>query len=111
VADLFLERHHRLGLARARQLAGEWIAQAEHRLDMACELESGDEEDLVRFSRKGVVGTLRIGADSFVMEARLSSVLGVLRKRIEREIAGRLDTLLGAQSRPHQGFSDSTSSM
>lgn len=93
---LEISREHRLGLARAREIADVWVLQAEQDYAMECEIERGDAGDTVRFRRTGVSGELQVSADRFELTAQLGLLLGAFSQKIERAIAGNLDRLLGA---------------
>lgn len=98
--DISLQRKHRLGLARAREIAWRWAEQAEEKFGMECTVEEGDREDTVHFTRSGVAGTLRVSADSFDIDAKLGLLLGAFQQKIEAEIEKNLDTLLAAEGPP-----------
>jgi putative polyhydroxyalkanoate system protein len=93
--DIRLHRTHGLGLPRARELAAEWVAQAEQKFDMVCTLTPGDDSDAVDFQRSGVKGRLTVAADHFDLQAKLGFLLGAFSQKIEREIERNLDELLG----------------
>ena len=95
MADLFIARDHQLGLAAARRLAWQWAEQAENEFDMECTYEEGEKEDRLTFTRTGVKGTLLVDAHQFEMKAQLGFLLGAFKDRIETEIGGQLDALLG----------------
>lgn len=95
--DISLERSHRLGLGRARELAWQWAEQAEEKFGMECTVEEGEDEDIVHFTRSGVRGTLRVSAERFALDARLGVLLGAFSKTIEAEIEKNLDGLLLAE--------------
>lgn len=97
MADISINREHRLGLPAARRVAREWIAQVERELALRCSVEKGRAADRVAFSRPGVSGTLVVAADHFALDLRLGLVLLMMRSRIQSEIERRLDALLAAQ--------------
>lgn len=97
MAHIDLERSHHLGLDRARELAREWVEQAEADFGMACTLEPGEDEDTVHFKRSGVSGTLRVTAQAFELQARLGMLLGAFKQSIETQIKQNLDTLLARE--------------
>jgi putative polyhydroxyalkanoate system protein len=99
MADIHIEREHALGLAEARKLALQWVAQAEEKFDMACSHEEGLNCDQVSFTRSGVKGTLKVSPDRFELDAHLGFLLGAFKDRIEAEVAKNLDALL-AQKTP-----------
>lgn len=103
MADIHIVREHGLGLPAARQLAQRWVEVAQKKLDAQCAYERGDTQDVVRFTRPGASGELRVDAARFELEARLGLLLGMLKPTIEREIARNLDELL-AQQDPLQAF-------
>ncbi len=94
MAELKIERGHALGLAAAREVASEWLAQARDQYGMACEHEVGEAGDRIRFSRPGVSGEVRVTGDRFEMDAKLGFLLGAYKDRIAAEIGKNLDALL-----------------
>jgi putative polyhydroxyalkanoate system protein len=103
VPDIHIEREHKLGLAKARELAFQWAEQSEKKLDMECTYEEGKTSDLVSFTRSGVNGELRVTKDRFELHARLGFLLGAFKDRIETEIVKNLDALL-EQKDPVKAF-------
>ena len=101
--DIHIERAHKLGLAKARELAFKWAETAEAKLDMDCTYEEGKTSDLVTFTRSGVNGELKVTGSKFQLEARLGFLLGAFKDRIEAEITKNLDELL-SQDDPHAAF-------
>ena len=97
MADIHIERDHKLGMGGARKLAWRWAEQAENDFDMSCTYEEGEECDEVQFTRSGVSGTLKVSADKFELDARLGFLLGAFKDRIESEIVKNLDELLAAK--------------
>ena len=95
MADIRIHRDHKLGLAKAREVAWAWAEEVEKKFDMECTVIEGDDTDTVEFTRSGVNGTLEVAADHFELQAKLGFLLGAFAKTIEREIESNLDTLLG----------------
>jgi putative polyhydroxyalkanoate system protein len=83
-------------MAKARKIAFQWAEQVEKDFGMACTYEEGRAADLVRFSRSGVNGELRVTKDRFELDARLGFLLGAFKDRIEAEIVAMLDALVPA---------------
>ena len=100
MADIHIEREHRMDLADARKTAALWVQQAENKFDMRCTYEEGAECDQVSFTRSGVSGTLKVSQDKFEIDARLGFLLGAFKDRIESEILKNLDTLLAQPAEP-----------
>lgn len=100
MADIHIERDHLLGLPKARQVALQWAEQVEKELELDCNYEQGDSQDLLSFSRSGVSGTLAVTEDRFEVDARLGLLLGLFKDRIEGEIIKNLDTLLAKEHNP-----------
>lgn len=99
--DLLIHRDHTLGLPRAREIARQWVDDAERRLALRCASAKGLAEDRITFQGPGVEGTLEVAADHFRLQARLGFLLGTFSLRIEQEIERQLDALLegpGARS-------------
>jgi putative polyhydroxyalkanoate system protein len=94
LAEIRIHREHRLGLARARQVAAQWSTDVEKDFELRCRRTEGDYSDTIEFTRSGVHGRLIVAADHFDLEARLGLLLGVFRHAIETEIQNILDRLL-----------------
>ncbi len=99
MADIRIQRAHKLGLPKARKIAWQWAEDAEKRFEMACTVIEGKNSDTVEFTRPGVNGRLLVAADHFDLEARLGFLLGAFSKRIEAEIEQNLDALLAANAK------------
>lgn len=93
-----IHRDHALGLERAREVAQQWVRQAETKFDMSCSLLEGTAGDRWDFMRSGCEGTLLVASDHFTLDARLGLLLGAFAQRIESQIADNLDQLLAAEA-------------
>ena len=98
MSDLHIQRDHHLGLPRAREVARAWALKAEEKFDMECTYEEGETQDTLTFTRAGVAGTLVVDAQQFDMTAKLGFLFTAFKDRIEAEIGGQLDALLGTPS-------------
>ena len=98
MSDLHIQRDHHMGLPRAREVARAWARKAEEKFDMECSYEEGDTQDTLTFTRAGVSGTLVVDAQQFDMTAKLGFLFSAFKDRIETEISGQLDELLGTPS-------------
>ena len=96
--ELIVKQVHTLGLHKARQIAQDWIAQAQADWGMACECRSGLLEDEILFSRSGAKGSLIVRAESFELRAQLGFLLGSFQAQIEARIRGNLQALLDQHS-------------
>jgi putative polyhydroxyalkanoate system protein len=94
VPDIHIHRDHGLGLKAARTMASSWAEKVQKKFDMECVYEEGDTEDLLRFSRAGVQGTVRVDAQQLEMTAQLGFLFAAFKDRIESEIGKQLDALL-----------------
>jgi len=94
MADIKIHRPHKLGLAKAREVARSWAEELEKRFDMVCTVIEGKTQDTVEFKRSGVSGTLVVAPDHFDLRAKLGFLLGAFSKTIEGEITKNLDQLL-----------------
>jgi putative polyhydroxyalkanoate system protein len=92
--DIRIHRNHKLGLAKAREVAWKWAEDVEEKFDMECTVLEGETSDTVEFKRLGVSGSLIVAADHFDLDARLGFLLGAFSKTIENEIERNLDLLL-----------------
>lgn len=98
MADLNLHRDHTLGLARARKVALEWAEEIEAKLDMACTIVEGDDEDVLEFRRSGVDGRMVVAATRFDIEAKLGLLFKPFAATIEAEASKRLDEALARET-------------
>jgi len=104
MADIRIHRDHKLGLAKAREVAWAWAEDVERRFDMECTVLEGETSDTVEFTRTGVNGTLIVAAKHFDLRAKLGFLIGAFSKTIEAEIEANLDALLakGAKASARQ---------
>ena len=98
--DIRIHRKHKLGLAKAREVAWQWAEEVEKKFDMDCTVIEGKTTDTVAFKRLGVNGQLIVAADHFELDAKLGFLLGAFSKTIETEIERNLDALLEASAKP-----------
>ena len=98
--DIRIHRKHKLGLAKAREIAWQWAEDVEEKFDMECTVIEGETSDTVEFKRIGVNGTLVVAADRFELDAKLGFLLGAFSKTIENEIERNLDMLLDKNAKP-----------
>ena len=98
MADLHLHREHSLGLARARKVALKWAEHVESKLDMACTIIEGDDEDVLEFTRSGVDGRMTVAATYFDLEARLGFLLKPFLGTIEAQVSQQLDEALAKEA-------------
>jgi putative polyhydroxyalkanoate system protein len=94
MADIHIHRDHTLGLARAREVAARWAAEAEQQFGMQCSSQCGPDGDVLSFSRSGVKGELAISATAFALTAQLGFLLGPFAPTISAQIEKNLDDLL-----------------
>ena len=94
--DISIHRSHKLGLAKAREVAWQWAEEVEKKFDMECTVVEGDDSDTVEFTRPGVKGQLLVSGNRFELEAKLGFLLGAFSKTIESEIERNLDDLLAS---------------
>jgi putative polyhydroxyalkanoate system protein len=92
--DIHIHRAHKLGLAKARELALQWAEEAEQKFDMECTILEGETSDTVEFTRSGVNGELLVEAHQFTLDAKLGFLMGAFAKTIEAEIEKNFDALL-----------------
>ncbi len=100
MADIRIHRNHKLGLAKAREVAWKWAEEVEQKFDMECTVLEGETSDTVEFTRSGVNGRLIVAADHFDLDAKLGFLLGAFSKTIEDQIETELDRLLEASPKP-----------
>ncbi len=101
--DIQIERQHNLGMARAREVARQWVSQAERDYGLSCTYEESAEAngacDRVHFSGAGASGTVEVTPERFGMNVQLGFLLGSFSDMIEEKVSRNLDELL-ARERP-----------
>lgn len=99
MSQLTICRTHTLCPAAARDLASQWVKQAETDYQMSCVCEPVPVEapgiERWSFARPGVSGTLTVSPECFELDMQLGFLLGAFKDRIASEIEGKLDRLLG----------------
>lgn len=93
--DIHIERNHTLGIERAREVAQQWVDQAEREYGMECRYSEGYECDVAQFARPGAEGTLRVTADTFTLDMKLGFLMDAFSGMIEAKVTRNLDDLLG----------------
>jgi len=96
--DVHIHRTHDLGLARAREISRQWVADAARKYDMTCSVDEGEAGDTVDFKRTGVSGQLVVSAGHFELTARLGFLLSGFQRAIQAEIEKNLDGLLAREA-------------
>lgn len=107
--DIHIERHHTLGLAKAREVAHEWVLQAERDYGLECVYEEGDACDVAKFTRTGIDGDMEVTGNSFRLRAALGFLYGSFSEQIEQRLQRNLDNLLGtgtAVDNEEDGYND-----
>ena len=93
MAVVNIHHAHSMGLAEARRVAADWMAQADQRWGLGCRNVAGEVHDRVEFSRIGLSGSLLVAGDHFALQLQLGFLLRVYQSRIEAEIRRNLSTL------------------
>ena len=92
--DIQLSRAHTLGLPAARQHAQRWGEQATEKFGVQCEYESGDSQDVLRFSVNGVDGQLTVTATALDLQAELGFLAAMFKDSIEAKLNAQFDAML-----------------
>jgi putative polyhydroxyalkanoate system protein len=95
VPDIHIERSHGLGLEAARAIARKWVRQVEQDYGLECSYEEGPTQDLGRFSRAGIDGSVEVSGDSFRLQATLAGMFASFSGQIEQRLRQKLDDPLG----------------
>ncbi len=95
--DIHIERNHALGIERAREIALQWVAEAERDYGMSCRYEEGAMTDTASFKRPGVDGTVRVTPSQFTIDIKLGFLLDVFSDRIEEKVTRNLDEMIASQ--------------
>ena len=106
MADIHIQREHRLGLDQARQMAAGWIARAEEKFDLSCRHEAGEVQDQVAFTRPGMSGMLTICEQRFDIQVELGFLMAAFKERIQAEMNKTLDKLIDPPKPATSGQAD-----
>jgi putative polyhydroxyalkanoate system protein len=94
MTDVYILRHHALGLNEIRTVAFTWAKRAEHKFGMACIYQEGRTRDELLFTRQGVQGRLLATHNKVEINVELGGLFRTFKSRIEVEIAKNLDALI-----------------
>lgn len=93
MAQIDIQRGHRLGRERARALVDELAERLRERLEVSTAWQ-GDE---LVFQRSGVDGRISVGDELVRVQIRLGLMLTAFKPMLEAEIRRKLDEKLGAE--------------
>ena len=91
MANLSLERPHHMPQAQAKALAERLARDFEQRFGLVWRWD----DDVIRFQRPGVSGTMRVGPATIALDLTLGLWFGALKPVIERQVNAELDRLAG----------------
>ncbi len=87
MADIVLNRKHKLGLKKAREAAQKVADDLAESFDMESEWDG----NTLRFERSGVNGKLVVTKDSVAVDAKLGFLLSAFKPKIEAHINENFD--------------------
>ncbi len=85
-----IERKHSLSLSKAKAAVDEVAVKIAEKFQMTTEWDKNN----LKFSRKGVDGTIAVSHEHVKVDAELSFMVGLIKGTIEKEINGYLDKVL-----------------
>ena len=91
MADLHIQRAHRMPLKKARDAANDFAK----RLNEKFELQSEWDGDTLHFERSGVSGTLALSKSDVTIDLKLGFLLSAFAGKMEGHIRDNLDQLFG----------------
>jgi putative polyhydroxyalkanoate system protein len=94
MSDIVMRRTHGLTLQKARAAAERIAAELGEEFGLDCEWD----EDLLRFRRSGVSGTLAVDRHEVEIRVRLGFLLLALKPRIEQEIHSYFEANFGREA-------------
>lgn len=97
MSDIHVHRDHSLGLERARKVAEQWASYAAQKLELTCEVQPGEQHDVIEFSRSGVKGRLRVDAAGFDLDISLGLLFKAFAGQIKTETCRRLDEAIARE--------------
>jgi putative polyhydroxyalkanoate system protein len=87
MADISLQRKHKLGLKKAKEAAQKVADELAESFDMESEWEG----NTLSFERSGVSGKLVVTKDGVVVDAKLGFLLSAFKPKIEEQINKNFD--------------------
>lgn len=90
MSEINLQQSHDLGLAKARQLALDWMDEGARQLGLSCQREEGATQDTITFDRMGVNGRMVVSGEHFDLQVKLGMMMAAFKPLIEAEIAKNL---------------------
>lgn len=89
---IWLQQAHGLPRASAQALARRWQLDGEQRFALQCKAaaDADSGEQLLRFTRPGLSGQLRVGDTHFTLDVELGFFLSAFRPRIEAALHDNL---------------------
>ena len=87
MADISLERKHKLGLKKAKEAAQKVADELAESFDMESEWDG----NTLNFERSGVNGQLVVTKDGVAVEAKLGFLLSAFKPKIEEQINKNFD--------------------
>ena len=94
MATIHIERKHRLGL----DVAKGQVAEIARHLKQELQADYQWKGDVLHFARSGASGTITVGENTIVLDAKLGLALGLMKARIEQTIDRELDRALAASN-------------
>ncbi len=99
MSDIHIARNHRLGIERAREIAQQWLEEAQSDYGLECDYQQGTDADNATFGRPGVDGSVHVTGDSFSLRLTLGFLLEAFGPQIENKVATNIDALLAESDR------------
>jgi putative polyhydroxyalkanoate system protein len=94
MADIKLNKAHKLGLKKAKVAAQKLADQLADDYDLECEWDG----DTLCFKRTGLTGSLEVSKDSFDLDVHLGFLLSAFAPKIEEQIKKNLDKFAGSKA-------------
>lgn len=101
MSDIRIERHHRLGLPRAQQVAHAWMQEARERWGLqfqhqpwAGAADADGAADQIQFSGMGADGQAWVSGSGFSVHLTLNGLMAAFGPMVEEKMARKLDELL-----------------
>lgn len=94
MSDIKFQHSHSLGLAKARELATEWVDDAAKKMGLVCQYEQGETQDTITFERMGVTGIMLVTADNFDLTVKLGMMMAAFKPMVEAEVSRNLTRMI-----------------
>ena len=98
--DFRIDRQHKLGLIKARQVAQQWLSQLQGDFGLSSDYQEMGKSDIATFRGPlGVTGEVEVSGKTLSLICHTGSLPSSMSKMVEEKVSRKIDTLLGSALR------------